>query len=181
MVAICVCIALIGAIAAALVANAVIGKDDDGAASSDRITLGSAKVDGTALLTQPLLTVNGKTSSLGAVTGTKPVLVNLWQQSCAPCVKEMPLLDEVHRTEERVDVVGVNTQDPPDRARQMAAKTGITYPWLRDPTGDFFYASKGTGLPRTVLIEPSGVVLATKTGEFSSRAELERWLDDHLS
>ena len=35
---------------------------------------------------------SGRSLNLGALQGT-PVLVNLWATWCAPCVKEMPLLD----------------------------------------------------------------------------------------
>ena len=43
----------------------------------------------------PVLNVSdpsGRNLNLGALQGT-PVLVNLWATWCAPCVKEMPLLD----------------------------------------------------------------------------------------
>ena len=36
----------------------------------------------------------GRVLNLGALQGT-PVLINLWATWCAPCVKEMPLLDEL--------------------------------------------------------------------------------------
>ena len=180
-VGICVCIALIGAIAAYFVAAAVQydGNNASGEGSA-QIPLSSGRIDGTKLLATTIVTTGGKHTTLLAVMGAKPVLVNLWQQSCEPCVKEMPLLDVLHRQDHRVDVIGVDFQDQLAAAKSMAAKTGITYPWFRDPTGDFGVTAQIVGLPRTILIDRSGRVLAEKTGQFDSLAQARSWLDHNL-
>ena len=41
-----------------------------------------------------LVSPSAEVLNLGALQG-RPVLVNLWATWCAPCVKEMPLLDEL--------------------------------------------------------------------------------------
>lgn len=182
------CVALIGAIASYLVAVALLDRRDSGgdraaAGPAPQVELTSGAVDSTKLLATKLQTTDGQPTTWGAVLGDgdgKAALVNLWQQSCTPCVREMPLLERVHRQDDRVDVIGVNTQDRPDLAQAMADQTGITYPWWRDPSGDFFYAAQGVGLPTTLLVDPAGKVLATRTGPFDSVADVTSWLDDHL-
>ncbi len=184
MVAICLCVAVIGSVASYLIATAVWDRSDRpqraGAGPAPDIELSNGDVDGAKLLATDLQTPDGKATTLRASLGDKAALVNLWQQSCAPCVKEMPLLQKVHQRDGRVDVIGVDTQDRPELARAMAARTGITYPWLQDRSGDFFYAAQGVGLPTSILVEPSGDVLAVRTGPFDSFADVTSWLDDHL-
>ena len=55
----------------------------------------------------------GQTLSLAHFAG-KPTLVNLWASWCAPCVKELPTLDQVARSEAgRLNVVAISQDDAP--------------------------------------------------------------------
>lgn len=55
----------------------------------------------------------GKDTTLAAFKG-KPTLVNLWATWCAPCVKELPTLDRLARTEgARLNVVAISQDDAP--------------------------------------------------------------------
>ncbi|MBX3285658.1 MAG: TlpA family protein disulfide reductase [Actinobacteria bacterium] len=181
LVAISVCIALVGALLAGLVTSLVIGGDDDPgpAAGATDLDLGEP-IDTAELLGVELLHVDGTPTSLGELLTDKPAVVNLWAQSCAPCVKEMPLLEAAAKANPDVDVIGVDTQDQLDRALVLAQRTGITYPWVQDPDGDFFYAARAAGMPTTLAVSPDGEVLAAKTGTFTSEAELQRWIDGYL-
>lgn len=174
---ICVCLAVIAALVAGLVATKVTHEDSSG----DHLSLTSTKVDGKELLASKVTTVENRSVPFSTLTGAKPVLVNLWQQSCTPCVKEMPLLDQLHRTTTDVSVLGIDVQDDLGLAQGMAKKTRITYPWVRDPAGDFFAAAKGVGLPTSILLSPAGKVLGTKQGAFTSESALKRWVAQHLA
>ena len=181
LVAICACIALVGALLAALVTSLVL--DDDPEATSDDasadLVLGEA-VDTAELLGVELLELDGSPTSLGDLLTDRPMVVNLWAQSCAPCVKEMPLLEGASKANPDIAFLGVDTQDQLDKALEMAERTAITYPWVQDPEGDFFYAAQAAGMPTTLVINPQGEVLAAKTGSFSSQTELQRWIDAYL-
>jgi thiol-disulfide isomerase/thioredoxin len=180
-VAICVCIALVGALLAALVTSVVLD-DDTGTASDEQsadVVLGAA-VDTEELLGVELLELDGSPTSLGELLTDKPMVVNLWAQSCAPCVKEMPLLEVASKANPDIAFLGIDTQDQLDKALEMAERTGITYPWVQDPDGDFFYAARAAGMPTTLVVNPQGEVLAAKTGSFSSQTELQRWIDGYL-
>lgn len=178
--AICVCVALIGALAAGLVSSVVIG-DDPEPTSSGATLEPAGRVDVDRLLAVAMETTAGKATTLAALLDGRPTVVNIWAQSCAPCVREMPLLEEASKANPDVAFVGVDTQDQLDAAQAMARKTGITYPWVQDPSGNFFYEAKGAGMPTTLLLDRSGNVLASKTAAFSSLAQLQGWIDGHRS
>jgi len=179
-VAICVCIALIGAIAAGLVANALMGDDATPKSAPSGVDLSEQPHPDQALKTS-LLTVDGKKTTLKTQLSDKPMVINLWAQSCAPCVKELPLLEQASKDNAGIDFLGIDTQDQElDRAKAMATKAGMTYPWVRDPRGDFFYAVRAAALPTTLAVNPDGQILASHTGAFKSQAQLQAWIDDYL-
>ncbi len=173
-IAICALIGVIAAILTALVASAVLSDDPP----KDGMPLEEAtQVDPAKLFAQPLDTVDGGTTDLAAFREGKPMLVNLFASNCVPCVREMPLLTAAHEANPDITFVGVATQDDPDRAKALAKKTGIRYPWALDPTGGFYYETKGAGMPTTLLISADGKVLDSTSGAFDNRSELQAFLD----
>src|SRR5262249_28777227 len=124
-------------------------------------------------------TFTGGTASFADLKG-KPIVVNVWASTCAPCVKEMPAFEKVHQAlGDQVAFVGINNQDSMDAARELATKTGVTYPLWRDDRGDFFVAMKLAAMPTTVLVSPQGTVVATKTGALDE-ATLTKLIHDKL-
>jgi peroxiredoxin len=109
-------------------------------------------------------TFDGTIASLAQHRG-RPVLVNFWASSCAPCVTEMPDLQRIHdHFGDRLAVVGFATLDAEDSARQLAQRTGVQYQLGFDRTGSILGAFSGVGLPTTVLIDREGVVRYTHLG-----------------
>ncbi|WP_426574747.1 TlpA family protein disulfide reductase [Aquihabitans sp. McL0605] len=179
-VAICFCIALLAALAAGLIASIAMGDDDQAAGRAGQMDLKEAtNVDTAQLLALPLDTPTGGSTNLGAHLDEKPMLVNLWQSTCAPCIKEMPLLEQARADNPDVTFVGVASQDRVEKAKELADQTGITYPWALDPSGNFFYAAKAAGMPTTLLLSADGDLLASKTGAFKSQAQLQSFIDQH--
>ncbi|MEO6628582.1 MAG: TlpA disulfide reductase family protein [Aquihabitans sp.] len=176
--AICVCIALIGAILAGLVASSLLGKDSVSSPKESAL-IPAGKVNRDRLLAVALETVEGKPTTLNDQLDGRPVVVNLWAQSCPPCVREMPLLQQASIDNPDVSFIGVDPYDELDVATAMAKQTGITYPWLRDLTGNFFFEAQAAAMPTTLLLDPAGNALASKTGDFKSTAELQRWIDEN--
>lgn len=175
--AICVVVALIGALAAALITAIVL--DDDGKPTDDANTMALAeKVDTDKLLGVGLLTIDGKATTLAAHLGDKPMVVNLWAQNCVPCIDEMPLIEQARVDNPDVDFLGIDTQDPNlERAKRLAQQTGIKYPWVRDPKGDFIYEARAALLPTTLLITPDGEIRAGRSKVFKTQSELQTWID----
>ena len=109
----------------------------------------------------PAVTVadpDGETLNTGALQG-QPVLVNLWATWCAPCVEEMPLLDELAGDYEgRLRVLTVS-QDFQGAARvePFFAQRDFANlePWL-DPETALGFALGDAALPTTVLYDSTG-------------------------
>ena len=118
----------------------------------------------------------GRELNLGALQGT-PVLLNLWASWCAPCVKEMPLLDAVARDyDEQLHVIAAS-QDmgPPDKVSAFFAERNLEYlePWI-DPQMKLSEALGGGVLPTTVLYDSLGREVWRVTGDFDWSSEEAR-------
>ncbi len=130
-----------------------------------------------------LLDMNGQQHAIADYHG-QLVLVNFWATWCAPCRKEIPLLNatyQQHRNEGLV-ILGPAIDDSAQIAR-FAAELDIQYPViaggselfaLMDQLGDTLGA-----LPFSVLIDRQGLIVARHWGELHAE-QLRDWLDLHL-
>ncbi|MGN6497944.1 MAG: TlpA family protein disulfide reductase [Tsuneonella sp.] len=119
----------------------------------------------------PAMTVKdagGKQLNLAALQG-QPVLLNLWATWCAPCVKEMPLLDDLagdYTGKLRVVTVSQDlqgdTEVPPFFAKEKFAHLE---PWLDKDTA-LSMKLGGGNLPTTVIYSASGEEVARVVGGF---------------
>lgn len=110
----------------------------------------------------------GRQLNTGALQGG-PVLLNLWATWCAPCVVEMPLLDDLagefgdslRVVTVNQDLQGAKTVEP------FFAKHAFAnlQPWL-DPDNNLGFAIEGGVLPTTVLYDADGKEVWRVTGEF---------------
>ena len=95
-----------------------------------------------------------------ATVAGKPLVINVWSETCVPCKDEMPAFESVHKAVgDRVAFVGIDNVDDLDRAKAFAEKTGVTYDIWRDQGGDFVTAMKVAALPTTFFVGPDGKVL----------------------
>ena len=114
--------------------------------------------------TDPLERFDGTRVSLTAYRG-KPVIVNFWAASCAPCVKEMPAYEQAHlHYGGDVAIVGVQTAENADDGKDMIAKTAITYDPARDPQGTFAAKLGAVALPTSVWVSAEGKILDVHLG-----------------
>ncbi|HSZ69384.1 MAG TPA: TlpA disulfide reductase family protein [Solirubrobacteraceae bacterium] len=113
----------------------------------------------------PALT-GGYGEPLAAYAG-KVVLLNFWASWCAPCEQEAPLLERAQRELERhgATVLGVTYKDITSDSLEFVHRYHLTYPTLRDPTGDFAQAYGTDQLPESFVIDRSGKVVAISRGE----------------
>jgi thiol-disulfide isomerase/thioredoxin len=99
----------------------------------------------------------------------RPVVVNFWASTCAPCVREMPALEAVHQAAgDELAVVGVAVNDRVDAALELAATTGVTYPLATDPRGEYFTEAGATLLPTTLVFDADGELRRRLTGEITA-------------
>jgi thiol-disulfide isomerase/thioredoxin len=127
--------------------------------------LNAPDVSGRAVSTAAYTTFDGTTSDLGAYRG-RPLVVNFWRSDCAPCIREMPALERVHRAAgDQVAFVGLTVQDREDDARELADRTGVGYDLGFDATGQLIADLGGINLPTTVFVNADGVIVDTHAGE----------------
>ena len=95
---------------------------------------------------------NGEETSLAAIAGGKPVLVNLWATWCAPCVKELPTLDALADREGVPQVLAISQDtSAPDRVRAFLAEKKIGLEAHQDSEMALSSALGSQILPTTVL------------------------------
>jgi thiol-disulfide isomerase/thioredoxin len=109
----------------------------------------------------------------------RPLLLNFWATWCPPCVKEMPLLDQFHRTHQAAgwQVLGLAV-DSPTPVRQFLARVPVGFAiGLAGFDGTELSRRLGNesgALPFTVVFGKEGRVLHRKLGEVTPE-ELAAW------
>jgi cytochrome c biogenesis protein CcmG/thiol:disulfide interchange protein DsbE len=95
------------------------------------------------------------------------VLVNVWASWCTPCRDESPALERFYRAhrDRRFTILGIDTNDLSDDALSFVRRYGITYPQLRDGSGDFSQEELDTtGVPESFLVGPDGRLVLHRLG-----------------
>ncbi|MGI9290148.1 MAG: TlpA family protein disulfide reductase [Gammaproteobacteria bacterium] len=147
-----------------------------GPAPSSSVTTGAA--DSEQLTeTLPTFTLNdsfGEPRSIDEWAG-KPLLINFWGTWCAPCLREMPLLQALHSSQDDLQVIGIAI-DRQDDVQRFMSENGITYPSLVGEADAIavseVFGVDALGLPFTVLVSSEGNILSVFIGEFGLQ-ELE--------
>lgn len=120
--------------------------------------------------------------NLGALQG-KPVLVNLWATWCAPCVKEMPLLDDLaadYGDELSVVTISQDMGDPAKVAAFFKQNTLANLPQWIDPQLALGEAIGAQTLPTTVLYDATGQEVWRVTGDFDWSSDEARGAIDEV-
>jgi peroxiredoxin len=151
------------------------GTDDDVTLTSSNDlspTIGTnAKVTGRPLPNVDVQTLNGDAFATADLLG-RPLIVNFWYSTCAPCKKELPAFAAVQAEYgDRVRFVGIDTLPPSDHEEAFARDKGVKYELLYDPDGELTTAVGVAAFPQTLIINAQGVIIQ-QTGELT-QAKLE--------
>ena len=113
--------------------------------------------------------------SLASLKG-KVVVLNFWASWCEPCQIEAPLLEHAQSSLERhgATVLGVTYQDASPDSEGFVRRYHLSYPNVRDTTGDFARSYGTRQVPESFIINRQGRVVAISRGQieqtFVSRA-----------
>ncbi|HEY8839630.1 MAG TPA: redoxin family protein [Candidatus Dormibacteraeota bacterium] len=114
--------------------------------------------------TLSLNTLDGKRVSLADFRG-RPVLINFWATYCAPCRREMPLIERTAAQHPRLVVLLVDERDSHQAASAFITQLQITSAVLFDGDGKVGDAYGISGLPTTFFIRPDGGIEGRYIGE----------------
>lgn len=121
------------------------------------------------LFGQSMNDASGAAHSLSRWKG-KALIVNFWAPWCAPCVKEMPELNQlaIDSASKNINVIGIGIDSPANIA-EFSTRLKISYPlYVAGLSGTELARQFGNtqgGLPYTVLIGADGQVRKTYLGQ----------------
>lgn len=111
----------------------------------------------------------GDTLKLDRWLGTRPMVVNVWASWCAPCRREVPLLQNAWtKYKDNVQFVGIDFRDKPPDAAAFARDKGMTYPSGIDPRGAAQQSLHVLGVPTTFFIDKDGRIAYERIGELNA-------------
>ena len=111
---------------------------------------------------------DGKPTKLASFGG-RPLMVNFWATWCAPCRREIPLLNKirVQRKSQNAEIVGVAVDFRED-VLKFVAKTPLNYPLLIGEEDGLAAAEAfgmGMAFPFSVFVDSQNRILTVKVGE----------------
>ena len=100
-----------------------------------------------------LQSLNGTWVQSQSLTG-RVVVLNFWQTTCGPCLKELPHLKAL-AAKSGASVIGINlSEDPSQTVKPFVEQHRISYPiLLGDET--VFQQFDGTAIPYTLILDPT--------------------------
>lgn len=108
--------------------------------------------------------------SLASYKG-RPVMLNMWNSTCVPCVDEASLLQAQWQRVKSQGIVflGIDFQDVKSDGLSFLHKYGITYLNVLDATGSTAISYGVSATPETIFINRAGIVVSRVTGQLTEQ------------
>ncbi len=152
------------AVATALLALLAFGVANQGTSSSidAAVKRGALPMAPSANLALPVLG-SDRSESLADLRG-KVVVLNVFASWCDPCRAEAPILEQEQRrlAGRNATILGVTYLDNSNDSEAFVRQQHITYPVVRDVSGDFVRSFGTTGVPETFVIDRQGRIAALR-------------------
>ncbi|MCO4294486.1 TlpA family protein disulfide reductase [Solitalea sp. MAHUQ-68] len=126
-------------------------------------------------------TIDGKSLSFEQLKG-KVIVVNFWFTTCAPCLKEIPELNELYekyKQNDNVVFLAIST-DKKETVEDFLAKRSFNYQHVAGMEQQLEDLEIGT-FPTNLIISPEGKTVFIVGGYFPPiKSILEYWIDKNL-
>lgn len=99
----------------------------------------------------------------------KPVVVNLWATWCAPCRREMPILEQAQRDHPGITVLMLNQGENAQAVRAFLEQQSLRFDHvLLDPSLHAMHTYGSRGLPTTLFFNAKGELVESHMGELTA-------------
>lgn len=117
--------------------------------------------------TLPTVSGNGETVTLSELRG-KVVYVDFWASWCAPCLRSLPLVNELYDqyNDQGFEVVAITIDREIDAARQFLEdlEQPLAYRLVSDIDSEVMYEYDVRGMPTSFLVDRQGVIRHVSEG-----------------
>ena len=111
----------------------------------------------------------------------KVIVINIWALWCAPCVREMPELQELYKkyqNDNDVVILTINDNDEPTKLKQFMTAKKLNFPVIR---GEKYLEDNNlNAFPTTWFIDRQGKIIYSQIGGSDKLLEEFSWRIEEL-